>query len=678
MKFFKIFTSLSLAIALSLNVSAQKGASKDADKAFASFQYYNAIELYKKAATKEKNKTKRAEIIYKTAECYRLVGDSKQAEVFYSKALKAKYPDPIAQLQYADAIKSNGRYNDAIIEYDKYKALAPTDARGDMGSKSSADAQKWKDNPTRYQVNNVAQINSGSYDFSPTFVDKKFTTLYFTSMREGSTGNSTDGTIGQSFSDIYEVKIDKKGKWNTPTPLDKVINSQFNEGASSVNKKGTKLFFTRCSMEKKKSLGCQIMMSDKKGQSWGDAENIMLAADSFTVGHPAINADETKLYFASDIPGGMGGKDIWVSTYDKKDRKWAEPVNAGEKINTAGDEMFPYVNDNGDLFFASNGLAGMGGLDMFKAAKSGEGFSTPENLKSPLNSPADDYGIIFEGKADRGYFTSNREGGKGADDIWSFTMPPLVYSVMGRVLDVDSKDAIEGAVVKLIGSDGSSVEQKTDAKGSYNFDATPDGKRYVNPNVSYTISAFIDKYLGDKGTFTTVGLETATAFTKDLNLKSIKKGPIRLPDILYDLAKWDLKPQYQDSLNGLITTLDNNPNITIELGSHTDTRDNDKNNAILSQKRAQSVVDYLVSKGIAADRLTAKGYGESRPLINDAAIAKLKSNEEKEAAHQKNRRSEFKVLREDYVPKVDPNAPKVAPKIEDASGDNEEEKDSDK
>ena len=225
MKFFKIFTSLSLAIALSLNVSAQKGASKDADKAFASFQYYNAIELYKKAATKEKNKTKRAEIIYKTAECYRLVGDSKQSEVFYAKALKAKYPDPIAQLQYAEAIKSNGRYNDAIIEFDKYKALAPSDARGDMGSKSSADAQKWKDNPTRYQVNNVAQINSGSYDFSPTFVDKKFTTLYFTSMREGSTGNSTDGTIGQSFSDIYEVKIDKKGKWNTPTPLDKVINS---------------------------------------------------------------------------------------------------------------------------------------------------------------------------------------------------------------------------------------------------------------------------------------------------------------------------------------------------------------------------------------------------------------------------------------------------------------------
>lgn len=674
MKVFKIFTSISLVVALSFTANAQKGASKDADKAFNSFEYYKAIDLYKKASTKEKSKANRAEILYKTAECYRLTGDNKQAEVFYAKAIKAKYADPLAQLRLADAIKANGRYNDAIIEYDKYKALAPSDPRGDMGSKSSAEAQKWKDAPTRFQVNNLAQINSGSSDFAPTYIDRKYSTIYFTSMREGSTGNATDNTIGQSFSDVYEVKVDKKGKWSTPTPIDKTINSQYNEGASIVNKKGTKIYFTRCDVVKKKFMGCKIMMADKMGTAWGTPQDIVLTTDTFTVGHPAINVDETKLYFSSDMPGGMGGKDLWVSTYDKGARKWGEPVNMGGKINTEGDEMYPFVRDNGDLYYASNGLPGMGGLDIFMCAKNGENFGAPENMKYPINSPADDFGLIYEAKSNRGYLSSAREGGKGADDIWSFTMPPLVYSVMGKVLDVDTKEPIVGAVVKLIGSDGSSVEQTTDAKGAYNFDATPDGKRYVTQNVSYTLSSVMDQYLGDKGTFTTVGSEVATAFTKDLLLKSIKKGPIRLPDILYDLSKWDLKPQYQDSLNGLIKTLEDNPNITIELGSHTDTRDNNKNNAVLSQKRAQSVVDYLVSKGIAADRLTAKGYGEERPLIKDAEIAKLKSTEEKEAAHQKNRRSEFKVLRNDYVPKVDPNAPKVAPKVMDASGE-EEEKD---
>ena len=673
MRVLKIFTSISLVLAMSLQANAQKSSTKDADKAFASYEYFKAIELYKKASTKEKSKTKKAEILFKTAECYRLTGDNKQSEVFYAKAIKAKYSDPIAQLMLADAIKSNGRYNDAIIEYDKYKAQVPSDTRADAGSKTCADAQKWKDNPTRFQVNNLAQINSGSSDFAPTYIDRKYSTIYFTSMREGSTGNNTDNTIGQSFSDIYEVKVDKKGKWSTPTPIDNTVNSQFSEGASIVNKKGTKIYFTRCQVVKKKNMGCQIMMADKMGTTWGTATNIVLAPDSFTVGHPAINVDETKLYFCSDMPGGMGGKDIWVSSYDKDARKWGEPVNMGAKINTEGDEMYPFIRDNGDLYFASNGHPGMGGMDVFMATKNGNGFNAPENMKYPINSAADDFGLIYEAKSNRGYLSSSREGGKGADDIWSFVMPPLVFSVMGKVMDVDTKEPIVGALVKLIGSDGSSVEQTTDAKGSYNFDATPDGKRYVTQNVSYTISAGIDKYLGEKGTFTTVGTEVATAFTKDLKLKSIKKGPIRLPDILYDLAKWDLKPQYQDSLNGLITTLNDNPNITIELGSHTDTRDNNKNNAILSQKRAQSVVDYLISKGVAAERLTAKGYGEDRPLINDKEIAKLKTDEEKEAAHQKNRRSEFKVIREDYVPKLDPNAPKVAPKVQDATMDEEKD-----
>jgi peptidoglycan-associated lipoprotein len=240
----------------------------------------------------------------------------------------------------------------------------------------------------------------------------------------------------------------------------------------------------------------------------------------------------------------------------------------------------------------------------------------------------------------------------------------------GVVKDVDSGDPVIGATVKLIGSDGSSVESKSDATGNYRFDFTPDGKRYVNANVSYTVSGAMEKYLSDTKDFTTVGIETQTDFAKDLALKSIKKDPIRLPDILYDLAAWDLKPQYQDSLAGLVKTLNQNPNLVIELGSHTDTRGDGKSNEILAQKRAQSVVDYLVSKGIAGDRMVAKGYGENRPLNTDKQIAALATEEEKEAAHQKNRRSEFKVLREDYIPKEDPNS-KLAPKIQNVDEEDE-------
>jgi peptidoglycan-associated lipoprotein len=276
---------------------------------------------------------------------------------------------------------------------------------------------------------------------------------------------------------------------------------------------------------------------------------------------------------------------------DKQHKPVGDPINLGPMINTADDEMFPYVTESA-LYFASNGLIGMGGLDNFKAAISGDGFSVPENLKFPINSAADDFGICIESKNENGFFTSSRAGGKGMDDIYEFRLPPVLFSLAGVVKDIDSGDPVIGATVKLIGSDGSSVESKSDATGNYRFDFTPDGKRYVNANVSYTVSGAMEKYLSDTKDFTTVGIETQTDFAKDLALKSIKKDPIRLPDILYDLAAWDLKPQYQDSLAGLVKTLNQNPNLVIELGSHTDTRGDGKSNEILAQKRAQSVVDY--------------------------------------------------------------------------------------
>lgn len=669
MRISKFLCVLSAILLMSVYAFAQSPKTRKADEAYNNWQWSEAIELYKKALTKIDNKALKAEVLFKVAECYKHINDMKNAESNYAKAVKAKYPDPRAQLYLADCQKAQEKYTDAMTSYNEYKKLVPSDPRGDDGVKSCTIAQKWKDSPTRHEVT-LCPFNSKVLDFAPSYADKKYNTIWFSSMREGATGSGTDGTTGQSFSDIYEVKRDKKGAWNTPSLVDRMINTGEGEGAMAFNKKKDAVYFTRCPKETKKTLGCMIMVSTKKGNGWGEATEIVLCPDSFTVGHPAVNADETALYFASDMPGGLGGKDIWKVKLDKQRKPVGDPVNLGPMINTAGDEMFPYITENA-LYFASNGLIGMGGLDNFKAAVSGDGFSVPENLKFPINSAADDFGICIEAKNENGFFTSCRAGGKGMDDIYEFRLPPVLFSLAGQVKNLDNGEPIIGSTVKLIGSDGSSVEAKSDATGNYRFDFTPDGKRYVNANVSYTVSASMENHLADTKDFTTVGIETQTDFTKDLLLKPIKKEVgFRLPEILYDLSAWDLKPQYQDSLAGLVKTMEQNPNIVIELGSHTDTRGDNKSNEILAQKRAQSVVDYLISKGIAGDRMVAKGYGESRPIVTDKEIAAMATEEEKEAGHQKNRRSEFKVIREDYVPKEDPNA-KKAPKVQNAEEEEE-------
>ncbi|MFN5386715.1 MAG: OmpA family protein [Bacteroidota bacterium] len=667
MKTIKVILAL-LVLCGSGKVFAQKNYTKQANKLFNHGLYVQAIEAFKEASGKESKKPKKAELIFKTAECYRMLNDSRNAEAWYKKAIAAKYPDPIAVLYMADAKKTQERYADAIVDYNEYAKMVPSDNRGKDGATSCELAQKWKDNPTRYQVNNIMSINSKWSDFAPAYADKKQNLIFFTSTREGSGGNKPDNTTGQSFSDIYETRLDKKGTWSTPMPVPDPVNTKLNEGSAQLNKKRGRMWFTRCPQQDKRNLGSILCETEKKGNGWAEPKILTFCADSYSVGHPSITTDEKTLFFSSDMPGGNGGKDIWYVNYDKKEGKWSDPINAGPIINTMQDEMFPFIDENGNLFFASNGHIGMGGLDIFKADKSGDAFAAPVNLQYPINSAGDDFSLITDGKMEKGYFASNRAGGKGSDDIYSFGLPPLLFTVSGTIYNVDTKEKVIGALVKMNGSDGMSVETKTDETGSYRFDVNADGMRLIKKDISYNLAASKEDFLGDKAEFSTLGMETNNDFIKDMNIKPIvKEVAIKLPDILYDLNKWDLKPEFQDSLNGLVKTLNDNMNITIELGSHTDTRGDNKSNSELAQKRAQSVVDFLISKGIAGDRLTAKGYGESMPLISDKEINALASNEEKEAAHAKNRRTTFKILRQDYVPKVDPNAPKVAPTIEDES-----------
>lgn len=687
MKLFTKFTAiLGIAMLMSVNASAQKNYMKDADFAFNGRQYGNAIELYKKASEKEKKKEKKAYIIFKIAECYRNIGDMKQSESWYTKAIKANYNEPKAKLYLADAKKAQEKYNEALIEYNNYKKDVPSDPRGEDGAKSCELAQKWKDAPTRYKVENVAQINSKDPDFCPTYADKKYNKLYFTTMRPGVTGSETDGSIGELYSDLFETSMDKNGKWSTPVSIGPPVNTKDNEGLSTMTKKGDMLVFSRVEVKKGKQTYNQLWYAPRKGTSWGDPIKVEFCLDSFKYASPALTPDGSMMVFASNMPGGQGDNDLWYTTFDKKAKKWSDPKNLGTTINTAGKEQFPFIHEDGTLYFSSNGHLGMGGLDIFKAEKKGENqWGNVINMKYPINSAGDDFGIIFEGKKERGYLSSNREGTKGADDIWSFVLPPLLFTIEGVVSDCKFKEVIPGVTVKLIGSDGSSSEVKTDAAGYYKF-AENGSNRYVNPNTSYVLQIAVSNDVkttqapqgflasSEKPKVTTVGTEESKTFKNDFCLVPIQKE-IRFPDVLYDLGKADLRPESKDSLDFLYQTLIDNPTFVIELSSHTDYRGSDAANQKLSEARAKSCVDYLVSKGIPSARMVPKGYGEKRPLevdtdndgkvdytLSEAYINKTSKGQPKEfyeALMQKNRRTVFGVLRKDFV---DPNAPKDVPK----------------
>jgi peptidoglycan-associated lipoprotein len=366
------------------------------------------------------------------------------------------------------------------------------------------------------------------------------------------------------------------------------------------------------------------------------------------------------------MEGGKGGKDIWVATLDKKSKTWGNITNVSI-VNTEKDEMFPFIHDNGTLYFTSAGHSGMGGLDIFKAnpGKVAGEFLTVENMKYPINSPADDFAMVWESGHESGFLTSNREGSIGSDDIFSFKFPPLLYVLQGTITDLKTKKPIANSKIKLVGSDGSSAEIVTDAAGTYLFgDMAKEGERYIKGNTNYTLTVSAVNYLNAVGKETTVGVLVSTTFIKDFALQPIEKE-ITFPEVQYELGKFDLKPESRDSLDFLYKTLIDNPKLVIELSAHTDSRGADALNDPLSQKRAEACVEYLVSKGIPAARMVAKGYGKRKLLISDDFIAKLKTVDEKEAEHQKNRRTVFSVLRSDYVSVAD---------LEDAKDSEDDEK----
>jgi peptidoglycan-associated lipoprotein len=637
---------------------AQKKSRKmiKADKAFNLEQYVKAAELYKKAYQKTKIRAVKAEIIFKQAECYRMSGNIKRAESYYKRAIKAKYPDVIVYLRYADMLRMQDDLAEAKIQYTKYIELNPNDVNGEMGLKSCEFAVKWKDLPTRYKVELMPLVNSRNSDYSPAFGNGEYTEMYFTSSRAGGLTDKIDERTGEPFSDVYLTKINKKGKWSAPVVVPEPINTEGNEGSVFLNKRGTVMYLTQCKVEKKKALGCGIYVAKRKGKLWGTPQLLQIKVDNnTTIGHPALSEDEKTLIFSSDLSGGYGGKDLWISVKGKRNT-WSDPVNLGPMVNTPGDEMFPFLHTDGTVYFSSNGHVSMGGMDIYKTSQDENGaYKLPVNLKSPVNSLADDFSMIIEKDGERGYLTSNRDGGKGGDDIYQFELPPLQLALKGVVTDSKTGGIMTGVTVQLIGNDGSANEVETDNTGVYEFT--------LKPLTSYEIIVNTEGYLNKSVNETTVGVENNKVFVIDFSVDPIKKEVI-LPRIEYDFNKFDLRAQSLADLDILAETLKDNLNVVVELKSHTDYIGSDAQNDKLSQQRADVCVAYLISQGIDAGQLVAKGIGENEPFViekkdgrlkegdvlTEKYIKKIKFKKNKEKANQYNRRTSFKVLREDYVP----------------------------
>ena len=653
---FLILSSTSL-----LSQSSNKNKMSKADKAFMMQNYFEAEKLYKDAYSKEKNRAKKTELIFLQAECARNIGTPlhlKKATAMYKRAIKAKYPHSEIYLRLAQVLQKQQNFSDAIIQFEKYKTFKPEDERADIGIQSCVFAENALKNQSRYELSPF-QHNSNQDDYSPCYSSRDYDEIFFTSSRDESFGKNKDGFSGNSFTDIYWSKYDnKKKRWSKPSAFEEPMNSGDHEATPTLNKRGNEFYFTRCMQNSnvKPIPTCEIYFSKKKGKSWISPVLLPLPYDSVSsFAHPSISADGKVLYFSSDMNGGYGGKDIWYIKKIQRD-EWSEPINLGDEINTSGNELFPFIHQDGSLYFSSDGHVGMGGLDIFKATFDSENnLRFIDNMKSPINSCNDDFGIIFEDNEERGYLSSNRIGSKG-DDIYRFNLPKLNITLSGVVTDFKTKQIITSATISLEGSDGSSYQINTDNSGRYFFD-----KDLIKENVTYQLNVSSDGYLSTNFTQSTIGIKQSLNLVQDIILEATLKE-IVLPKIEYDYNSAQLRKESKDALDALINVLIENPNVVVQLRSHTDNRAGDDFNMELSQRRAQICVDYMVAKGIEPMRLIAIGMGENEPFVMDVKdgklkpgilldnkfIEKLKRKKDREKAHQYNRRTDFKVVLDSF------------------------------
>ena len=623
----------------------------DADEQYARGEYHSAMLTYKKIynkLTRREERQQRGVVAFRLGECYRHLNMAANASGAYRNALRYNYPDSMALLYLAQSQHMEGKYSDAIKNYEAFLEKVPRSTLARDGLRGSQNAARIKATPTRYKVAAAKLFNSRRADFCPMFFDAAHDVLYFTSSTEKSKGTTKSEITGTKNSDIYFSKKNEKGVWQRPEAVDGELNTDFDEGITSFSPDGTTMYLAKARREENSSTSVEIFTSQRSEAKWSAPVKLEITADTLSAyGDPAVSPDGTWLYFSSDMPGGQGGKDLW--RINLKERV-GSLENLGDVINTPGDERFPYVRSDSVLYFSSNGHAGMGGLDIYRATLTPSGGWNVENMGWPMNSSYDDFGITF-GDGESGFFSSNRNDARGYDHIYSFVKPELKITISGYVLDRD-EEPVPNAVIRIVGDDGSNQKAIGKTDGTFQFN--------LQRGVKYVMMAGAKGYMNGKQEFVSDMAEEDAEYAVDFILAAMTKPQV-IENIFYDFDKASLRPESKAALDSMVMILNDNPQIVIEMASHTDRWGNDNYNLKLSNRRAQSVVDYLIAAGIDPSRLRPMGYGESRPktvtkriarlypqfkegdVLNEQYIEKLEKPDQ-DAADQINRRTEFQVI----------------------------------
>lgn len=626
----------------------------EADAQFQRGEYYDASVTYKKVYNKLRKKEERpqrGEVAFKMGRCYRLLNMSARASAAFQNALRYEYPDSTTHFMLAQALHADGKYAAALRSYDKYLEFCPDDSLAINCAEGCRTAQEIRARGSRYVVKQAKLFNSRRADFCPMYLGADCDQIYYTSTTEKATGDKKSEITGMKNADVFFSKKNEKGEWERPEPVEGELNTEFDEGIVAFSPDAQTMYLTKARRELNAPTSVEIYTSTRSDAKWSAPVKFEITADTLsTFGHPAVSPDSEYLYFVSDMPGGYGGKDIWRISL--KERQ-GSLVNLGPDINTEGNDDFPYVRSDGSLYFSSDGHPGMGGLDIFRATAVGDPADLRwkvENMGFPINSAGDDFGITF-GKGEDGFFSSNRGDARGYDHIYSFEYDPVRITIEGLVMDKD-EEPVKNAIIRIVGNDGSNQKEVARDDGSFSF--------ALQRGVKYVMLAGAKGYLNQKQEFASDSTMEDANYWVEFILPSISK-PSVVENIFYDYDKADLRPESKTALNELIAVLHDNPNVTIEMASHTDRWGSDAYNINLSERRAKSVVDYLVENGISRDRLQPHGYGKSRPKTVTKRIARLYpqfkegdilteefiktlSEEDQQAADQINRRTEFSVL----------------------------------
>ena len=658
-KQFFLYTKVLPLLVLSLLLLAGCGAEKNmkkAEKFMAIGEYYDAASQYKQAYSKTppKERDRRGLIAGKMAVCYRKINSTPKAVAAYRNMVRYNKATVDDRLELGRQLLKNGDYKQAAEQFRVVLDSMPDNVLARNGLLSAQQAPAWKKQGSRYTVKRMDVFNSRRAEYSPMLSGDQFDQLYFTSTRNDATGDELSGITGTKNGDIFVSQKDDKGKWSKPEVVNGGLNTEADEGASCLSPDQREMYLTQCVTDPSYPRYAQIVKSNRSDAAWGKASSVELTKDTLSCfAHPAVSPDGQWLYFVSDMPGGKGGLDIWRVRITSAGYGGVE--NLGEPINTPGNEMFPTFRSNGDLYFSSDGHPGMGGLDIFIAHPGKTGRYVLEHPGYPLNSQGDDFGMTFEGVKNRGFFSSNRNDGRGWDHIYSFVNPEIVQSVKGWVYEQEGYE-LPAAQVYMIGSDGTNLKLGVKSDGSF--------EKELTPGVEYMFLATCKGFLNHKEELKVVPMNDSHEYVLQFPLASIT-APVLIDNIFYDFNKATLRPESQTALDELVKLLNENPNVTIELSSHCDYKGSSAYNKLLAQRRAESVVNYLVDKGIARDRLSPVGYGKEKPktirkkltekltwlkegdVLTEEFIKKL-DPEKQEICNQLNRRTEFIVLRTTY------------------------------